>query len=43
MSKRKRPTVSKPKDSSPDRKIGGPTRDEVWLYGTHAVLARPGE
>lgn len=39
MSKRKRPTVSKPKDSSPDRKIGGPTRDEVWLYGTHAVLA----
>lgn len=43
MSKRKHPTVSKPKDSSPDRKTGrsarGPARREVWLYGTHAVLA----
>jgi 23S rRNA (guanosine2251-2'-O)-methyltransferase len=43
MSKRKRQTVSKPKDSSPDRKTGGSTRGsarrEVWLYGVHAVLA----
>jgi len=39
MSKRKRPTASKPKDTSPNRKIGGPAGSGIWLYGTHAVLA----
>ena len=39
MSKRKRPTGPKSKDSGQDRKAGGSAKTEGWLYGTHAVLA----
>ncbi|MEW5703047.1 MAG: 23S rRNA (guanosine(2251)-2'-O)-methyltransferase RlmB [Pseudomonadota bacterium] len=39
MSKRKRQTPIKSKDSASVRKKGGAAREGVWLYGTHATLA----